>query len=225
MNRRNITSAIVLSALMFAVFVVPWLAGCSHYTTAWKGTASAMEITKSTGTGLEVVGRPAYDKCAQHGLKTPEFASCAGSWIRHLTNWQAYARPAMRAAVAATYGGLRVAEEAGKKGFDWMAALKPGGCALLRGLKAWGHLLPDKGKAALAALGFLDPVLCVQPKVADGAFPVTAIATLALDVVRWVVKILGTPNEELRKAIDTWLRAPPEDATEKLLADFKAGLP
>jgi hypothetical protein len=148
-------------------------------------------------------------------LSITEARACR-EWRGHLERWQQYARPAVRSGVAAAASTLRVAESAGKDGADWMTPLRAAGCGLWRALQSWGHLLPDKGQAALQALSWLDSALCVQVQRSTGGTAGTILG-VGVQVFGWLTQVIGAPVDQLKADVAAWLASPAADETEPVL--------
>jgi hypothetical protein len=189
------------------------------------GCATALDVGVRAAAGVMHASNTTDKQLAKlaQGAGTDEPGVCR-EWVAHLERWRTYGRPAIRSGVAAAMSTIRVAEAVKNNRADWMTPLKAAGCGLWQGLQAWGHLLPDKGKAALAALSWLDPVLCAPPKKAAGGV-VVAILSIGLEVFKWLSDIIGAPTAKLKAEIAAWLAKPPADETEPVLRALKARCP
>ncbi len=94
-----------------------------------------------------------------------------------------------------------------------------GACALSRMANEFKDSLPDKGKQVFTGLASLGPLVCPKSSV------VTALIPVAVDLVKWIIKLAGSPTETLLKEIDAWIRGPAADETDPLLAEINASLP
>lgn len=172
------------------------LAGCPNaYKVAWPTTASVMRATQSADKGLAAGSKAELDAGGN-----------AVVICKRLATYKDVIRPAARSAVAAAYAGLRIAQEAGKKPPNYLAILKPGACGLILGLREWGHKLPDKGAGILPYLEAFSGVVCDKP--ASAIAIITALLPVVIDLVKWIVDLVGAPAEKLQQEINTWLQGP-----------------
>lgn len=171
-NERMITtSGLVLGALIVAVLILAWIPGCaasSHHISAnmVRGLQQARDVT---GAQLGAAIRLGHLSCkAKHGAKTAAFAACAKPYLDAQTNWGKYIRPA---ADTTAQAGLTVLSTKAivdkckvEKNCDKvvLAIMAPAACAIIRGLRAWGHLLADKGAAILSSLGMFEGAACAK---------------------------------------------------------------
>jgi len=222
---RGIRTAAPPVAMLLGLLLFSGSAGCNPYGAAWKGTGGVMYAVQATSKGLAVAGRVDHAQClATHGAKTAGYMTCINSTHKRLVAYRDNARPAARSVVAATWSGILIAAEAGKKEIDYIAMLKPGACALILGLREWGHKLPDKGATILPYLALFTGMACDAPSA--GALAVlVALLPVAVDLVKWVVHIIGAPNEVIQAEILAWIKAPPSDEVDALIRDINAAMP
>lgn len=211
-----------------SVLAVLLLAGCpTGWKAMWSTTGSVMEATKATSKGGAAVGETYYDECLKkHGSKTQEYWTCIKSTRKWLVSYRDVARPAARSAVAVAYASGRTAEEAGKKPINYMAMLKPGGCALILSLREWGHKLPDKGKAIMEFLQKFTGITCDKVKAPKSAAAIiAALLPVAVDLVKWVISVVGADNGDIKAAINKWIQAPAADEVDAVLKKIDAAAP
>lgn len=150
----------VLVAITCIVFAAT---GCkSPYGMAWR-TLDAVQ--KARDLGAAQLGKVAHDKhqacLAAHKAKMPEYAACIKPYRDALRTWQDVVRPSVNSAIQITATGVQIAERAkDDPKLNWIELLKPAVCAISRGLRAFGHLLPDKASALLKLLPTLEGVSC-----------------------------------------------------------------
>lgn len=216
--------SVVAAVMILAAFALPG-SGCNPLAAAWKTTAGAMEITKGTAPQIiDTIARPKHEACLKtHGAKSAGYGVCIASTHKRLKAWPRYGRPGMRSGVATTYAGLRVSEAAGKKDFDVLEALTPGLCGGIRVAKEWEAEYPDKAKGLIKVFQLVGSFVCKPQSISPKS--VVGILGIAADVVKWLVKIIGSPVDELKKTIDDWLRKPTPDAVDALLGEIEAALP
>jgi len=207
-------SMAILGAL--AVFLmVLGLSGCPNaYTVATKTTAGVMYATQATSRG--------YAAYAEARIAAGEDRPpiCKG-----LALYRDNVRPAARSSVAAAYAGIRIAQEAGKKDYDYLTVLKPGACALLIGLREWAHKMPDGGMAIMGYLSVFSGVVCdkVDGKVDSALAIIAALLPVAVDLVRWIISVVGSSDDALMKTINAWILGPSADEVDALIAKSCAG--
>lgn len=197
--------------------------GCATaYDAGWRTTAGVMRASDTTGKQLAKLAQ-AKVTAKRSGLSADEIKTCR-EWRDHLERWQQGARPAIRSGVAAAASTLRIAESAGKNKTDWLTPLREAGCGLWRTLRVWGHLLPDKGQAALVALSWLDTGLCVVVSRSTRG-TAGAVLGIGLEIFGWLTDIIGAPTDKLKAEIAAWLKAPAADETKPALQAIKERCP
>ncbi len=163
------TTGVVLFALVGAAMIMAWLPGCKVTThdVAVHSVRGLQQARDVTGSQLGAAMRLGKLSCvAKHGAKTAGYAACVKPYLDAQDSWRKYIRPAADTTAQAGLMVLKTKVIVDKckreKNCDEiiMAILKPGGCAILRGLRVWGHLLADKGAAILSALGMFEGVAC-----------------------------------------------------------------
>lgn len=217
-----------VAALLLLVFLLAIaVAACaSPYAAAKRSTWSLMKATQTAGHGLATLARDADAKCSQqHPGGSEAYRTCTALWLKRLDAWRDYGRPAARSSVAGLYGAVRVSEVAKARPPDIAAGFKAGGCALLRGVREWGHMLPDRGAGVLKLLAGLDPAVCVARAHRSAVGAVVAGLNLALEIVAWLRRLLTDPADALFREVDAWLRAPPADGTDQVAAGIRKNLP
>lgn len=215
-----------LGAVAVLIALVAVALGACKIAVPVKLTAAVMYSTQTMGKGFAVTGWQEHRAClVKHGAKTQGYATCVKGLRSRLEKWQKFGRASSRSSVAASYGAIRIAQEK-KKGADVLPLLKIGGCALTRMAKEFQDSLPDKGAAVMAKLAALGPLVwCTTPKAMRSTSLAMTIIPLAVDLVKWIVKLIGAPTEQLLKEIDAWVRGPAADETDPLLAEIIASLP
>lgn len=212
-----------------AVLAVLLLAGCpTGWKTMWSTTASVMEATKATSKSAAKVGQIYYDDCIKkHGAKTQAYWSCVQPARKWLISYRDYGRPSARSAVAVTYAAGRTAEEAGKKPPNFIDMLKPGACGLVLAGREWGHKVPDDYKGLLALLEPWQGLACDRVKTpkAGAAAIIVALLPVAIDLVKWIVEIVGADNSDLKARINAWVQSSPTDEVDKVLKKINAAAP
>lgn len=197
-KKAAVPTGILLVAILFA--------GCTDpYRTARGTTAGVMHAVKATSKGL------ASGSAAELKAGGDKVVVC-----KRLKVYRDTIRPAARSSIAASLAAIRIAKEAGKKEFKYIDVLKPGGCALLLGLREWGHKLPDQGAGILP---YLDPFLgslCKTPKSAAAAI-LAAVLPVAVELVKWIVDLVGKPSDSIDAEIAAWLLAPAADEVDALI--------
>lgn len=138
--------------LAFAILAY-LLSGCGNaYVTAYKSLATVRATAELTEQTLSDVCRIKAENCqAAHTSDASAFGECVGPCVDALGNWITYVRPAVNTGLAAGLGAIEVARAAKSKP-DVLAIMKPIACALARGMKAWGHLLPPKVKTQVESI-------------------------------------------------------------------------
>ncbi len=213
------------TVLLLGLLVLSAGACSSPYATAKRSTWTLMRATQTAGHGLAGLARDADAVCSQkHPSGSEAYKACTAPWLKRLDMWTDYIRPAGRSAVAGLYGSVRVSEAARKPAPDITAAFKAGGCAVLRGVREWGHLLEDAASGVLKLLAGLNPAACMAAKAARPSAVAVGL-TLALEIVAWLRKLLTDPADELFREVDAWLRAPPDDGTDEVAAGIRRNLP
>lgn len=137
--------------------------GCSPYAAAWRTTGAVQSAGNLTDRAIAAAARPELGKCnARHGAKTKAAEAClyATTPGKALKQWVTIARPAVNSALIATVTSLQVAERAKNKKLDWLAILRPAGCALAKIVEQFGHLLGPQRSAILVAVGVVKGVSC-----------------------------------------------------------------
>jgi hypothetical protein len=214
-----------LGAVLLLIALVAVALGACKISVPVKLTAAVMYSTQTMGKGFAVTGWQEHRAClVKHGAKTQGYATCVKGLRSRLKKWQQFGRASSRSSVAASYGAIRIAQEK-KKGADVLPLLKIGGCALTRMAKEFKDSLPDKGAAVMAGLAALGPLVCTTPKAMRSSSLAMTIIPLAVDLVKWIVGLIGAPTEQLLKEIDAWVRGPAADETDPLLAEIVASLP
>ncbi len=145
-------------------------------------------------------------------------AATPGITCRQLMAYRDNARPAVRSSVGAIFAGVRINREAGKTDLDYMAIGKPGACALILGLREWGHKIPDKGQAVLALLQGFAGLVCSTKGPRDALGVLAALLPVAVDLVKWIVQLVGAPDAALESEVSAWLLAPPSGEVDKAIA-------
>lgn len=222
-NLKNGAAAIlVLGALA--------LAGCpAGQSAAWKATGGTMNAFKSASKALAAGESVKHAECLKlHGAGAAAYATCIGDTRRRLITYRDTIRPAGRSSVAAAYATIRTVEEAKKGDVDYIAILKPGACALIVGLREWGHKLPDKAASIMPWLSVFAGAVCDKVKNAppkSAAAIITALLPVAVELVRWVISLVGADESELQKEINAWILGPAADEVDELLTKITAALP
>jgi hypothetical protein len=217
------TTGVILLIVLLAIAAT---ACTSPYAAAKRSTWALMRATQTAGDGLGGLVQEAHREClAKNGQGTEAYKACMRPWRGRLQAWHGYGRPAARTSVATLYGSVRLAEAAKAKPPDVIALLKTGGCALLSGVREWGHLLPDKASGVLQLLAGLDPAICLAKKSQAAAGAVAAGLTLALEIVAWIRRALADPVAGLWAEVDAWLRVPPKDTSDAAAAQIREHLP
>jgi len=102
----------------------------------------------------------------KHGAKTAGYAECVKQILEIQSKWKRYSRPVIDTSCSVANTALKTNAfvDACKKAKDChkrvIAFLRLGYCAISRGLKALGHLFPDKGQSVLSTLTSLEGVIC-----------------------------------------------------------------
>ena len=171
----------------------------------------------------------------KRGLQSASTALAAGSTAelqagqdkaricKRLRSYRDNIRPAARSSVAAVFVGVRIAREAGKDKIDYVAMLRPGGCAIMLGLRAWGHKLPDKGASILPLLELFQGVACSpqrKPEASAALAVLTAVLPAAVDLVKWIVQIVGAPVDALEKELSDWLQGQVADEVDAVITKW-----
>lgn len=229
--RRRLPSSDAFKAMVggATVLAVLLLAGCpTGWKTMWSTTASVMEATKATSKSAAKVGQIYYDDCIKkHGAKTQAYWSCVQPARKWLISYRDYGRPSARSAVAVTYAAGRTAEDAGKKPPNFIDMLKPGACGLVLAGREWGHKVPDDYKGLLALLEPWQGLACDKVKTpkAGAAAIIVALLPVAIDLVKWIVEIVGADNSDLKARINAWVQSSPTDEVDKVLKKINAAAP
>lgn len=233
--RRRLPSSEAFKAMVKAakngavgLLAVILLAGCPNaWSGMWKGTGGLMEATRAMGAGGGAVGQVVHDGClSKHGAKTVAYWDCVGEVRAYLIDYRDTARPAARTSVAVAYATIRTAEEAGNKKIDWMALLRPGACALILSLREWGHKLPDQGKAIMTFLQPFAGMVCDKVKSPKSAAAIiTALLPVAVELVKWVIALVGADNAEIKAKINKWIQGPAADEVDAVLKKIDAAAP
>ncbi len=164
--RRIWTVAIILLSMVCAVMVLAW-SSCSPTAGAVRGVRALQQARNLTARQLAAMVHARHLDCLQrHGTKTPEYTACIKDPRAWLSLWQGAIRPAADASAAVGVAALQTealvrkckAEKNCTKVI--LSMMKPGACAITRGLKAWGHKLPDKGAGVLGAIELLGVMSC-----------------------------------------------------------------
>lgn len=201
------------------------LAGCpSAYGPAMNTTAAVMNATRTTSKVLGVTSMVMHTACLRvHGFQTTAYMECIKKDLARLVSYRDNIRPVSRTSVSVTYATLMTLKAAGKKPPNYLATLRPGGCALILGLREWGHKLPDQGKTILPFLtGFLG-LACDKPSNAIGL--ITALIPVAVDLVKWIIQMVGADSAALEREIYDWIIAKPADEVDAMIATIEAALP
>lgn len=203
--------SVVAMIMGLTVTAIALGSGCSPkgYSAAIKSTVAVKRATQATGVALAA------------GSKA-ELAAGAdtGKVCKRLFAYRDKIRPLARTAVAAAWAAIQTARAAKKKDFDVWAVLRPGACAIILGLREWGHKLPDKGSVVLGKLERYQGLACSPQRAPSGALAVIgAILPGALDFVLWLVQLVGSGDDKLEKEIASWLIGMQEDDVDVL---FKA---
>lgn len=157
--------ALVGAAMLMAAFGL----GCKMTThdVGVQMVRAEQQARDLTGSQLGAAMRMGHLSCkTKHGAKTPAFAACVKPYLDAQGSWRKYIRPVMDTTAQAGLTVLKTKAIVDKckaeKNCDKviLAILKPGACAILRGLRVWGHLLADRGAALLSALGMFEGVAC-----------------------------------------------------------------
>lgn len=159
----------VAAVLLLLAATLMLSAGCkmSTHDVAVQMVRAQQQARAVTGAQLGASMRLGHLACkSKHGARTPEFAACVKPYLAAQNSWRKYIRPSADTTAQAGLTVLRTKAIVDKckreKNCDKvvLAILKPGACAIMRGLRAWGHLLSDKGAAVLSALGMFEGVTC-----------------------------------------------------------------
>ena len=103
---------------------------------------------------------------AAHGVRNQAFADCVRDHRQALDRWRQLVRPVVDSsagvAVAAMDTEAIVKKCKARKNCAAvvLALLQPGACAIMRGLRAFGHYLSDKGTAVLTVLKAFEVLSC-----------------------------------------------------------------
>lgn len=166
-----VKSRIVPAALLVFAAMLMLSAGCkaTSYDVAVRSVRGLQQVRDLTGKQLATVMRTTHAECkAKHGAKTKEFADCVKPVLGHHDNWRKYVRPIMDTTAESGKAALTttaIVEKCKKeKNCDkvLLKILAPGACAIMRGVKAFGHLFADKGSAVLTALKPFEGVACAK---------------------------------------------------------------
>jgi hypothetical protein len=120
-----------------------------------------------TAKQLAAAMRTKHAECKRkHGPKTPEFAACVKKVLEAQSAWAKYARPVVDTTASAASAALKTKAIVDKCKQEKncakvvLAIMKPGVCAIMRGLAAFGALLADAGASILTALKPFEGVTC-----------------------------------------------------------------
>lgn len=199
-------------------------AGCPGSTVPTKTTAGLMQATQTTSKALAATSAPVHTDCLAFGAKSEKYRICIADDLKRLTSYRDTIRPAARSAVAAAYAAIMIAREAGKDKSDYMAILKPGACAIILGLREWGHKLPNQGGGILPLLNSFSPLACEAPA-GNALGVITALLPVAVDLVKWIVGLVGADAANLEKEIYAWITGAPADEVDALISTITAALP
>jgi len=176
------------------------LAGCpSGQTAAWKATGGTMYAFKAASKTLAAGRESGQITCEQ------------------LKFYRDNIRPGGRSSVAAAYATIRTVEEAKGDKVDYMAILMPGACGLVIGLREWAHKLPDKGAAIVPWLGIFGGAVCDKYKTdkpKSATTLITALLPVAVDLVKWVISLVGSDNNKIKQEINAWIQGPAADEVD-----------
>jgi len=197
-------------------------AGCKS-TLPTRTTAGLMRATVTTSNALAATTSANHVDCLKMGRGTEAYQTCIAADLKRLVSYRDNIRPAARSAVAAAYAAIMIAREAGKDDLDYMAILKPGACAIILGLREWGHKLPNHGGGILPLLDGFSPLACEAPKNAIGV--ITALLPVAVDLVKWIVGLVGADASALEREIYVWITGSPIDEVDAMIITVGAALP
>lgn len=156
-------------ALVILALALMLSAGCplKPYDIAVRSVRGMQQARDLTGSQVATYLRSEHARCkAAHGAKTKAFADCIKPALEVQDKWAQLVRPVVDTTAQAGLAALQTQAVVEKCKAEKncasviFALIKPGGCAILRGLRAFGHLLADKGAAVLAALKPWEGVTC-----------------------------------------------------------------
>lgn len=168
-GRKALTGGIVLLSAVAAVMILAWLPGCKVTThdIAVHMVRGLQQTRNLTGSQLGAGMRITYASCkAKHPGDKPALKACIKPALDLQAKWKGYIRPVVDTTAQSGKAVLQTKVVVDRckreKNCDKVifAIIKPGACAILRGLTAFGHLLADKGAAILASLGIFEGVIC-----------------------------------------------------------------
>ena len=156
--RQDVTHAAIGAAGIGLMYLLlGWmLTGCQPYEAAWRTTAAVREAGTLVDQSLARAAKHRMTVCKQAG---GDWRACARASreYRAVTEWRRWGIPAVNSAVSSTVAALQIAERVrGHSKIDWLALLRPAGCALSRVLRQWTDLMgPARGavEAVTATLG------------------------------------------------------------------------
>lgn len=161
------TVGMIIIGLALAVLLSLGACRVTAYDVAVRTARSLQQARDLTAKQLAASAAARHAECkAQYGVKNEAFANCIRSHRKALEVWQETIRPILDTVCSAAIAALQTTAlvKACKAARDCdkriLKLIAPGACALLRGLKAFGHLLPDGAGAVLSVLGSFEGLVC-----------------------------------------------------------------
>jgi len=148
-------------ALVLFIFLLGHVGACSKLGIGYRCVLVVRNAGDATSQALAAACEAKRQECkSKHAIKTKEYTACVAKCLEALKVWRLYVKPSVNTALASAFGVLETAKQAGKKKTNWLAALKPGACALVTALKQWRELMPEKYKSLMALIGSVEGLVC-----------------------------------------------------------------
>lgn len=157
---------LIIGTITCAFFAILWgtlLASCTWQKQVLAGyksiTAVRMAGDKTDKTLAEICKAKRLDCIEKHQPDTVKLRACMDDCNDALNRWVNYAKPSINSALELAYAGILTAHKA-KQGVEWTKLIKPSACGLLRVLKLWRHLMPEKFDAIITPIVALEGLVC-----------------------------------------------------------------
>lgn len=151
LKRMCLTAFITLLAIAGCLAILATHSGCEPFTQAARATLTARKAGDQIDKAIADVARAKTKEClGKCPSKSKCFGECVANTRAHLERWRIYARPALSAAIAASYRAIQLAKLAKQKPKDIWPIVIRSICLAISVAKQLQHLFPDSVKRMLS---------------------------------------------------------------------------
>lgn len=191
-------------SVMVALFC---LAGCPVKTGPYAVAAQTTLASRVAGdvTDKAFAAGAAYvmSKCLrEHSSKTPGFVACTAKLKEHLDRWQSKGRPAVNAAVTASYRALQLAKEVDKDEKEVLAIAKQAICLVVATTRQFQSFFPAEWRDKLTlVLGLVQFGTCESTLLSKRSVAAPSGVNDFVELARVLWNLRGMSYEDVMKEL------------------------